>query len=117
MDTDDSSTLSEEWLSSLDALREQRSAFVVRIRTMRTVSATARQEWRGTVEHVQSKTVAFFTEWSELNDFIAAHSGIPPPSTWSKRLGANWRASRFAKWLTRYFSKANESNPSSISVS
>lgn len=100
----------EEWLSSLDALRERRNTFVVRIHIAPSDETTAQPAWRGTVEHIQSETRANFTGWRELNQFIALRSGAsPPPLSWSARLAAVWRASRVRRWFTRDVAKQTKS--------
>ncbi len=56
---------------SLESLGVITNSFVVTIRSME-----QRTEWRGSVEHVQTRERIYFLEWGRLTRFIAARSGI-----------------------------------------
>jgi hypothetical protein len=78
---------------SVQALEGTTNSFIVTIRSL-PGKVGSRQEWRGAVEHAQSRERIYFVHLSRLNEFIVAHSDIVLRSP-----------SRFRVWWQRWKSR------------
>ncbi len=78
----------------MEALGVVTDSFIVTVRTTPAEAPGGAVEWRGIVEHVQSRDRTHFIDLARLNEFIVSHSGVAPsPLGFRRRL---WQ--RIKQW-------------------
>ncbi len=86
-----------------ESLLTSTNSFVVVIRLFTRPSNSDRGEWRGSVEHAESRERIYFVEFARMNEFIAAHSGIVlPPAGWRNRAWQAWHKTRLSRLVERW---------------
>lgn len=92
----------DNWLEPLEALEGPTNSFIVTIRSVTGKAVGDEVQWRGSVEHTQSRERIYFLQYSRLNEFIAAHSATgAPPTFWSARFRRRWNKSIFGRLRER----------------
>ncbi len=89
-------------LEPLESFETTTNSFIVVIRSTPRKAGSNAIEWRGSVEHAQSRERIYFLEFSRLNEFIAGRCGDPSsPPSWRRRLSQRWGKTGLSKLLER----------------
>ncbi len=79
-----------DWLEPLQSFETK--SFIVVVQSVARKEGGEAIQWRGSVEHTQSREHIYFIEFSGLNEFIAAHCGTPSPRlSWRKWVSQRWK--------------------------